>query len=131
MMSWCARRSLAMPGSKARPGLFGDTPVMFVGPNVLPGRVGLSLDGSVYAITWWTCARALGLISTAVYQRSSGRFIGIRMYRYSIVPVAGILYSSVIAKTASGLPMVQPSATAGIFGMSAMSPLGAPPSIHE
>src|SRR5262245_34144999 len=31
----------------------------------------------------------------------------------------------------SGLPMVQPSAICGIFGMSAMSPLGAPPSIHE
>ena len=39
--------------------------------------------------------------------------------------------SSVIEKTASGLPIVQPSASAGIFGMSAMSPLGAPPSIHE
>ena len=34
----------------------------------------------MYAITWWMCARALGLISTAVYQRSSGRFTGIRMY---------------------------------------------------
>jgi hypothetical protein len=76
--------------------LFGDTPVMLVGPKVLPGRVGLSLDGSVYAMMWWTCARALGLISTAVYQRSSGRFTGIRRYRYSIVPLAGILYSSVI-----------------------------------
>jgi hypothetical protein len=29
------------------------------------------------------------------------------------------------------LPIVQPSASAGIFGMSAMSPFGAPPSIHE
>ncbi len=47
-----------MPGSKTRPGLFGDTPVMFVGPKVLPGRVGLSLEGSVYAITWSMCARA-------------------------------------------------------------------------
>ena len=83
--------SLATPGSKTRPGLFGDTPKMFVGPNVLPGLVGWSLDGSVYAITWWTFARALGLISTAVYQRSSGRFIGTRMYRYSIVPEAGTL----------------------------------------
>src|SRR5215467_11475763 len=33
-------------------------------------------------------------------------------------------------KTASGLPIVQPSANAGIFGMSALSPSGAPPSIH-
>src|SRR5215813_11781326 len=96
MMSWWARSSFPMPASKTRPGLFGDTPVMFVGPKVGPGRVGLSLEGSVYAITWWTCARALGLISTAVYQRSSGRFTGIRRYRYSIVPAAGILYSSVI-----------------------------------
>jgi hypothetical protein len=64
---------------------------MFVGPKVLPGRVGASLWGSVYAMMWWTCPRALGLISTAVYQRSSGRFTGIRRYKYSIVPDAGIL----------------------------------------
>src|SRR5688572_11217435 len=96
MMSWPARNSFAMPGSKTRPGLLGETPVMFVGPKVLPGRVGLSLEGSVYAITWWTCARALGLTSTAVYQRSSGRFTGILMYLYSIVPAAGIVKSSVI-----------------------------------
>src|SRR5262245_59400722 len=31
----------------------------------------------------------------------------------------------------SGLPIVQPSTISGIFGMSAMSPFGAPPSIHE
>jgi hypothetical protein len=45
---------------------------------------------------WCTFARAVGLISTAVYQRSSGRFTGMRMYLYSIVPVAGIVKSSVI-----------------------------------
>src|SRR5262245_23425917 len=130
-MSWCAFSSFATPGSKTRPGLFGETPVMFVGPNVLPGLGGSLDDGSVYAMMWCTFARAVGLISTAVYQRSSGRFIGIRMYLYSIVPVAGTLKSSVIEKIASGLPMPQPSANAGNFGMSAMSPFGAPPSIHE
>jgi len=50
---------------------------------------------------------------------------------YSIVPDAGMVKSSDIEYTASGFPIVQPSASAGIFGMSATSPLGAPPSIHD
>src|SRR4029434_4182593 len=106
MMSCPARRSFAMPGSKTRPGLFGDTPVMLVGPNVLPGRGGASLWGSGYAMMWWTWPRALGLISTAVYQRSSGRFTGIRRYRYWIVPAARILFSSVIVHASHGVAVV-------------------------
>ena len=46
------------------------------------------------------------------------------------MPVAGILYSSSIVKTASGLPIVQPSANRGASGRSLSSPFGAPPSTH-
>src|SRR5262245_56369230 len=61
---------------------------------------------------------------------SSELFTGMRRYWYSTVPVAGILYDSCMEKTASGLPIVQPSAISGSFGMSLSSPFGAPPSTH-
>ena len=46
------------------------------------------------------------------------------------MPVAGILKSSVIVNTTSGLPMVQPSTNVGAVGRSLSSPFGAPASTH-
>ena len=42
--------SLATPGSNTRPGLFGVTPPMLVGPSTAPGFTGLS-EGCVNAMT--------------------------------------------------------------------------------
>src|SRR3712207_6803078 len=47
-----------------------------------------------------------------------------------MVPSAGTLNGSVIVNTASGVPIVQPSAYRGGFGMSLSSPFGAPASTH-
>src|SRR5216117_1919228 len=57
MMSELPRSSRATPGSNTRPGLFGVTPPMLVGPSSPPGFSGLPA-GCVNAITWCTCARA-------------------------------------------------------------------------
>src|SRR4051794_13650101 len=51
-------------------------------------------------------------------------------YLYGIVPSAGIVNSSSISKTASGVPIDQPSANVGVAGMSLSSPFGAPASTH-
>src|SRR5437879_7503122 len=61
---------------------------------------------------------------------SSVKFVGISKYLYSTWPLAGSGYSSVIVMTASGWPIIQPSAYFGCGGRSFGSPSGAPSLTH-
>ena len=79
---------------------------------------------------WCTCSRSPARTSPACIQRSSLKLVGTSKYWYSIVPSAGILYSTGISKTTSGLPICQPAANCGNAGISAGSPCRASPSTH-
>jgi hypothetical protein len=56
--------------------------------------------------------------------------VGTSKYWYSTVPRAGTVKSSPIVRTASGVPISQPSAKVGAGGSARRSPSFAPPSSH-
>ena len=71
------------------------------------------------------------MISIACTHLSSVKFVGTSKYWYSTVPDAGIVNSSVMVTTASGVPIDHAAGYSGLGGSLLRSPGFAPASSHR